>query len=137
MAIEFLDLGISDLMQRSNEMTLAGPGAIVTYSRKVFIPLTRLCRDVCRYCTFATTPSDLPAPYLDLDAVMWLEDWLRRYPGALIVITHDRDFLDAVVDHIAHIDQRQLIVYRGNYSAFEDQRAERLLDLHQALRLLA
>jgi ATP-binding cassette, subfamily F, member 3 len=76
-------------------------------------------------------PSDLllldePTNYLDLDAVIWLEDWLRRYPGALIVITHDRDFLDAVVEYIAHIDQRQLTSYRGNYSAFEDQRAERL-----------
>jgi FO synthase len=70
MAIEFLDLGISDLMQRSNEMTLAGPGAIVTYSRKVFIPLTQLCRDVCHYCTFATTPRKIGQAYLSRDEVL-------------------------------------------------------------------
>jgi ATP-binding cassette, subfamily F, member 3 len=69
---------------------------------------------------------DEPTNYLDLDAVLWLEDWLRRYPGALIIITHDRDFLDAVVDHIAYIEQTTIQSYRGNYSEFERQRAERL-----------
>jgi ATP-binding cassette, subfamily F, member 3 len=69
---------------------------------------------------------DEPTNYLDLDAVLWLEDWLRRFPGALVVITHDRDFLDAVVDHVVHIDQQTLVSYKGNYSEFEDQRAERL-----------
>jgi ATP-binding cassette subfamily F protein 3 len=69
---------------------------------------------------------DEPTNYLDLDAVLWLEDWLKRFSGALIVITHDRDFLDAVVDHIAHIERRTLTLYRGNYSAFEAERAARL-----------
>ena len=69
---------------------------------------------------------DEPTNHLDLEAVLWLEQWLSRYPNTLILISHDRDFLDAVVDGIVHLDQRQLIYYRGNYSDFERQRAERL-----------
>jgi ATP-binding cassette subfamily F protein 3 len=73
-------------------------------------------------------PSDLllldePTNHLDLDAILWLEDWLKRYAGTLIIISHDRDFLDGVVNVIAHIDQRKLTRYGGNYSAFEQQRA--------------
>ena len=76
-------------------------------------------------------PSDLllldePTNHLDLDASNWLEDWLKRYAGTLLLISHDRDFLDAVVTHIVHIEHQQLRLYRGNYSAFEVQRAERL-----------
>ena len=82
-------------------------------------------------------PSDLllldePTNHLDLDAILWLEDWLRRYPGTLIVISHDRDFLDGVANVIVHIDDHQLYRYSGNYSAFERQRAERLV-LQQAM----
>ena len=69
---------------------------------------------------------DEPTNHLDLDAVIWLEQWLRRYQGTLLLISHDRDFLDAVVNHIAHIENRHIDLYRGNYSAFELQRAERL-----------
>jgi len=69
---------------------------------------------------------DEPTNHLDLDAVLWLEGWLRQYPGTLILISHDREFLDAVVDQIAHIEQRRIQLYRGGYSAFERQRAERL-----------
>jgi ATP-binding cassette subfamily F protein 3 len=73
-------------------------------------------------------PSDLllldePTNHLDLDAILWVEDWLKRYPGTLIIISHDRDFLDGVVNVIAHIDDRKLKRYGGNYSAFEKQRA--------------
>ena len=73
-------------------------------------------------------PSDLllldePTNHLDLDAILWLEDWLKRYPGTLIIISHDRDFLDGVVNVIAHIDERKLKRYGGNYSQFETQRA--------------
>ena len=73
-------------------------------------------------------PSDLllldePTNHLDLDAILWLEDWLKRYPGTLIIISHDRDFLDGVVNVIAHIDQKKLTRYSGNYSQFEKQRA--------------
>ncbi len=69
---------------------------------------------------------DEPTNHLDLDAVIWLEQWLTRYDGALLLISHDRDFLDAVCDRIAHIERSRLTLYRGNYSAFERQRAERL-----------
>ena len=69
---------------------------------------------------------DEPTNHLDLDAVIWLEQWLQRYQGTLMLISHDRDFLDAVVNSVAHIDNQQINLYRGNYSAFEVQRAERL-----------
>jgi ATP-binding cassette subfamily F protein 3 len=82
-------------------------------------------------------PSDLllldePTNHLDLDAIIWLEDWLKSYPGTLMLISHDRDFLDAVVDHVAHVDQRKITLYRGGYSAFERARAERLAQQQQA-----
>jgi ATP-binding cassette subfamily F protein 3 len=69
---------------------------------------------------------DEPTNHLDLDAVLWLEDWLGAFPGAVILITHDREFLDAVVGAIVHVENRKLDAYAGNYSAFETQRAARL-----------
>lgn len=69
---------------------------------------------------------DEPTNHLDLDAVLWLEKWLQDYRGTLLLISHDRDFLDAIVNHIAHIEQQRLTLYRGTYSDFERQRAERL-----------
>jgi ATP-binding cassette subfamily F protein 3 len=69
---------------------------------------------------------DEPTNHLDLDAVLWLEDWLRAFPGAVLLITHDREFLDAVAGSIVHIESLRLDAYAGNYSAFEAQRAERL-----------
>ena len=69
---------------------------------------------------------DEPTNHLDLDAVIWLEQWLNSFAGTLILISHDREFLDATVSHIAHIEQQTLTLYRGNYSAFELQRAARL-----------
>ena len=69
---------------------------------------------------------DEPTNHLDLDAVLWLEEWLRAYPGTLILISHDRDFLDAVVHHIVHIEHQQATLYAGNYSDFELLRAEKL-----------
>jgi ATP-binding cassette subfamily F protein 3 len=74
-------------------------------------------------------PSDLllldePTNHLDLDAILWVEEWLKRYAGTLLVISHDRDFLDGLVTTILHIDQRKLRRYGGNYSAFEEQRAQ-------------
>ena len=76
-------------------------------------------------------PSDLllldePTNHLDLDALVWLEAWLKRYPGTLIVISHDREFLDAVTAVTLHIDNAKLLRYGGNYSAFEDMRAEQM-----------
>jgi len=76
-------------------------------------------------------PSDLllldePTNHLDLDALVWLEAWLKRYEGTMIVISHDREFLDAVTNVTMHIDHAQLTRYGGNYSKFEDLRAEQL-----------
>ncbi len=69
---------------------------------------------------------DEPTNHLDLDAVIWLEKWLKSYQGTLILISHDRDFLDPVVDKIIHIEQESIFEYTGNYSSFERQRAVRL-----------
>lgn len=77
-------------------------------------------------------PSDLllldePTNHLDLDAVIWLEKWLHQYQGTLILISHDRDFIDSIVDKIIHIEQNKLFEYTGNYTSFERQRAEKLM----------
>ncbi|HEY6642107.1 ATP-binding cassette domain-containing protein [Povalibacter sp.] len=69
---------------------------------------------------------DEPTNHLDLDAVIWLEDWLRNYPGTLLMIAHDREFLDRTVNRIVHIEQGTARIYTGNYSKFEEQRAEQL-----------
>jgi ATP-binding cassette subfamily F protein 3 len=69
---------------------------------------------------------DEPTNHLDLDAVLWLEDWLGKYPGTLLLITHDRDFLNGVVGTIVHIDNRKLVSYTGNYTQFEATRASQL-----------
>jgi ATP-binding cassette subfamily F protein 3 len=69
---------------------------------------------------------DEPTNHLDLDAVLWLEDWLKNYGGTLILISHDRDFLDAIATHIAHLDGRTVSLSTGNLSAFERQYAARL-----------
>ncbi len=70
---------------------------------------------------------DEPTNHLDLDAVMWLERWLQSYPGTLILISHDRDFLDPIISRIIHIENQKLNEYTGNYSSFEDQRAQKML----------
>jgi len=69
---------------------------------------------------------DEPTNHLDLEAVIWLEKWLRNYAGALLLISHDRDFLDRCVGRIAHVEQQRIDLYTGNYSAFECIRAEKL-----------
>ncbi|MDB5888096.1 MAG: transporter ATP-binding protein [Rhodocyclales bacterium] len=76
-------------------------------------------------------PSDLllldePTNHLDLDALVWLEAWLKRYEGTMVVISHDREFLDAVTSVTLHIDNAKLVRYGGNYSKFEDMRAEQM-----------
>ena len=83
-------------------------------------------------------PSDLllldePTNHLDLEAVLWLEDWLRAYRGTLLLVSHDREFLDRVVDGILHIEHQRLNQYSGNYSEFERQRAADLAR-RQAMR---
>jgi ATP-binding cassette subfamily F protein 3 len=77
------------------------------------------------------SPSDLllldePTNHLDLDALVWLESWLKRFEGTLLVISHDREFLDAVTNVTLHIDTAKLMRYGGNYSKFEDMRAEQM-----------
>ena len=67
---------------------------------------------------------DEPTNHLDLDAVLWLEGWLRAYGGTLLVVSHDREFLDGIVGRILHIENAQLTAYHGNYSAYEHQAAE-------------
>ncbi|MEZ5559259.1 MAG: ATP-binding cassette domain-containing protein [Pseudomonadales bacterium] len=69
---------------------------------------------------------DEPTNHLDLETTLWLEQWLQRFPGTLVLIAHDRDFLDGVTDHIIHLVAGHADTYRGNYSAFERQRAEQL-----------
>lgn len=69
---------------------------------------------------------DEPTNHLDLDAVIWLETWLKSYKGTLLLISHDRDFLDNVADNIGHIEHQGITLYSGNYSAFEIRRAEYL-----------
>ncbi|WP_167631126.1 ATP-binding cassette domain-containing protein [Mariprofundus ferrooxydans] len=69
---------------------------------------------------------DEPTNHLDLEAVIWLEKWLRAYTGAMLLISHDRDFLDRCVTHIGHIEQQRMNLYSGNYSAFERMRTEQL-----------
>jgi ATP-binding cassette subfamily F protein 3 len=69
---------------------------------------------------------DEPTNHLDLDAVIWLENWLQHYQGTLLLISHDRDFLDRIVNCIAHIEQQRITLYTGNYTSFEQQRAEQL-----------
>jgi ATP-binding cassette, subfamily F, member 3 len=76
-------------------------------------------------------PSDLllldePTNHLDLDALVWLEAWLKRYQGTMLVISHDREFLDAVTDVTVHIENARLTRYGGNYSKFEDLRSEQM-----------
>ena len=77
---------------------------------------------------------DEPTNHLDLDAVLWLEGWLKSYPGTLLLVSHDREFLDGVVGRILHIEGARLRAYSGNYSAFEIQRAE---EAQRAQALLA
>lgn len=69
---------------------------------------------------------DEPTNHLDLDAIIWFEQWLKQYPGTLLLISHDREFLDGTVNHIVEIDQQQLTLYTGNYEQFEQQKSERL-----------
>ena len=75
---------------------------------------------------------DEPTNHLDLDAVIWLESWLKQYRGTLLLISHDRDFLDSVCNQILHIEQQRATLYSGNYSAFERVRSEQLANQQAA-----
>ncbi|MBO2589622.1 ABC transporter ATP-binding protein [Shewanella algae] len=69
---------------------------------------------------------DEPTNHLDLDTMYWLEGWIKSYQGTLVLISHDRDFIDTIVDEIVHVEHQKLNFYKGNYSAFEHTRAERM-----------
>ena len=82
-------------------------------------------------------PSDIllldePTNHLDLDAILWLEDWVKAYPGTLILISHDREFIDEITQHVLHIEHQQLNYYSGNYSSFEIQRSARMANQQSA-----
>jgi ATP-binding cassette subfamily F protein 3 len=76
---------------------------------------------------------DEPTNHLDLDAIVWLEEWLTAFPGTLLMISHDREFLDAIIDRVLHIENRGIRGYSGNYSQFEQKRTEELA-LQQSLQ---
>src|SRR3546814_10349824 len=75
---------------------------------------------------------DEPSNHLDLEAVMWLEDFLKSYRATILIVSHERDFLNNVVDHILHLQGGKLTLYPGGYDSFERQRAERMAQLAAA-----
>jgi len=91
-------------------------------------------------CAFSVCRSELllldePTNHLDLDAVIWLERWLKSYPGTLLLIWHERDFLDPIVDKILHIEQQTINEYTGNHSSFERQRPTKLVQQQSQYQL--
>ncbi|MDQ8037110.1 MAG: ATP-binding cassette domain-containing protein [Pedobacter sp.] len=113
-------LGFSESEQQKNVADFSGG-----WRMRINLAQTLMCRSDLLLL-------DEPTNHLDLDAILWLEDWLNAYPGTLVMVSHDRDFLDAVVGHILHVEQNTITHYRGNYSAFERMRAERLAQQQQA-----
>jgi ATP-binding cassette subfamily F protein 3 len=112
-------LGFSDEEQQKNVADFSGG-----WRMRINLAQTLMCRSDLLLL-------DEPTNHLDLDAILWLEDWLRAYTGTLIMVSHDRDFLDNVVEHILHVEQTGITHYRGNYSTFERTRAERLAQQQQ------
>ena len=124
------DVGAHDAQSRAQSLIL-GLGFKTTELDKPVNSFSGGWRMRLQLARALMCPSDLllldePTNHLDLDALVWLEAWLKRYPGTLIVISHDREFLDAVTNVTIHIDHGKLVRYGGNYSAFEDLRAEQL-----------
>lgn len=89
-----------------------------------------LARTLMRRCDLLLL--DEPTNHLDLDAILWLEKWLKNYTGMLLLISHDREFLDATVDYMLHFEHQRIKLYSGNYSTFEQQRANQLLQQQAA-----
>jgi ATP-binding cassette, subfamily F, member 3 len=113
---ELLDgLGFSALQADQSVDSLSGGWRMrLNLARALFVPGEYLFLDE-------------PTNHLDLDAIVWLERWLIRYPGTLLVVSHDRDFLDRIATATLSIEARKLVRYAGGYSAFEQQRAQRLV----------
>ena len=107
-------LGFSDADQQRTVASFSGGWRMrINLARALLIPSELLLLDE-------------PTNHLDLDAIFWLENWLQNYPGTLLLISHDREFLDRVITGIVHVEHQQLFSYSGNYSSFERQRGERL-----------
>jgi ATP-binding cassette, subfamily F, member 3 len=126
----FADLGGYEAQARAGEI-LNGLGFSGTEFQKPFSAFSGGWRIRLNLAQSLMAPADLllldePTNHLDLDTTLWLESWLGRFAGTLLIIAHDRDFLDAVTDHIFHIHDGRADSYRGNYSSFERQRAEAL-----------
>lgn len=119
----------SRLMNGLGFMTLQEQNPVKTFSGGWRMRLNLAQALMCRSDVLLL---DEPTNHLDLDAVIWLQDWLGKYTGTLLLISHDRDFLDAITDHIIHIEQSKAEIYTGNYSAFEKMRAEKLAQQHTA-----
>lgn len=113
-------LGFTEAEQQKNVADFSGG-----WRMRINLAQTLMCRSDLLLL-------DEPTNHLDLDAILWLEDWLNAYPGTLVMVSHDRDFLDSVVAHILNVEQQTITHYRGNYSAFERMRAERLAQQQQA-----
>jgi len=110
---------------------LAGLGFTETQQQQKVISFSGGWRMRLNLARALMSPSDIllldePTNHLDLDAIIWLERWLKRYIGTLVVISHDRDFLDNVVERILHIEHAAISSWKGNYSDFEKLQAEKL-----------
>ena len=128
--VDFDDAGGYDAHARAGEI-LSGLGFDASDFGKPHNSFSGGWRISLNLARALMTPSDLllldePTNHLDLDATLWLENWVRKYQGTLLLIAHDRDFLDRSLGEIVHLDDGKATAYSGNYSAFERQRAEAL-----------
>jgi ATP-binding cassette subfamily F protein 3 len=128
--IKLDDIGGYTAQSRASRL-MDGLGFLVTDERRPVMEFSGGWRMRLNLAQALMSRSDMllldePTNHLDLDAVIWLQDWLIRYPGTLLLISHDRDFLDAIADHIMHIEQNSAQMYTGNYTVFERLRAEKL-----------
>ena len=128
--MKFYDCGAHDAQARAQALIL-GLGFKVSELNNPVNSFSGGWRMRLQLARALMCPSDLllldePTNHLDLDALVWLEAWLKRYAGTLLVISHDREFLDAVTQVTVHIENAKLTRYGGNYSAFEDLRAEQM-----------
>ena len=123
-------IGAYDIQTRARQM-LAGLGFSSEEFERPVATFSGGWRIRLNLAAALMAPSDLllldePTNHLDLEATLWLEQWLIRYKGTLLIISHDRSFLDKVIDYVVSYEQQRLALYRGNYSSYESQRAARL-----------
>jgi ATPase components of ABC transporters with duplicated ATPase domains len=118
-------------LQNRAEQLLSGLGFAVEEFTKTVAEFSGGWRIRLNLAQALMQPSELllldePTNHLDLEATLWLQQWLQRYEGTVLLISHDRQFLDEVVEHIISFENHKLVTYRGNYSSYERQKAERL-----------